>query len=135
MIRRPPRSTRTDTLFPYTTLFRSGLAASAFSPLTEAVADLRLAGGGHSHASGFALFRGHVGEAAFPSRLFPGRGRWWVCQTFEDEILSCLRLVLRTFRTATGASCAGRDRQSTRLNSSHYCALRMPSSPIQTHNH
>src|SRR3546814_3298602 len=28
MIRRPPRSTRTDTLFPYTTLFRS-LAAQA----------------------------------------------------------------------------------------------------------
>src|SRR3546814_5026935 len=26
MIRRPPRSTRTDTLFPYTTLFRSVLA-------------------------------------------------------------------------------------------------------------
>src|SRR3546814_13674700 len=27
MIRRPPRSTRTDTLFPYTTLFRSRRAA------------------------------------------------------------------------------------------------------------
>src|SRR3546814_2787899 len=27
MIRRPPRSTRTDTLLPYTTLFRSGVAA------------------------------------------------------------------------------------------------------------
>src|SRR3546814_2760990 len=27
MIRRPPRSTRTDTLFPYTTLFRSGIDA------------------------------------------------------------------------------------------------------------
>src|SRR3546814_6176562 len=27
MIRRPPRSTRTDTLFPYTTLFRSGANA------------------------------------------------------------------------------------------------------------
>src|SRR3546814_20333756 len=27
MIRRPPRSTRTDTLFPYTTLFRSALIA------------------------------------------------------------------------------------------------------------
>src|SRR3546814_6108066 len=27
MIRRPPRSTRTDTLFPYTTLFRSVAAA------------------------------------------------------------------------------------------------------------
>src|SRR3546814_9153699 len=29
MIRRPPRSTRTDTLFPYTTLFRSGMALSS----------------------------------------------------------------------------------------------------------
>src|SRR3546814_4965332 len=28
MIRRPPRSTRTDTLFPYTTLFRSFAAGS-----------------------------------------------------------------------------------------------------------
>src|SRR3546814_1347196 len=27
MIRRPPRSTRTDTLFPYTTLFRSHLSS------------------------------------------------------------------------------------------------------------
>src|SRR3546814_5339872 len=27
MIRRPPRSTRTDTLFPYTTLFRSAMSA------------------------------------------------------------------------------------------------------------
>src|SRR3546814_4175150 len=27
MIRQPPRSTRTDTLFPYTTLFRSGEGA------------------------------------------------------------------------------------------------------------
>src|SRR3546814_1139132 len=29
MIRRPPRSTRTDTLFPYTTLFRSAVPAGA----------------------------------------------------------------------------------------------------------
>src|SRR3546814_9942575 len=29
MIRRPPRSTRTDTLFPYTTLFRSDLSDPA----------------------------------------------------------------------------------------------------------
>src|SRR3546814_6538419 len=29
MIRRPPRSTRTDTLFPYTTLFRSGADGGA----------------------------------------------------------------------------------------------------------
>src|SRR3546814_2014823 len=37
MIRRPPRSTRTDTLFPYTTLFRShrlGLIAETLRQLT-----------------------------------------------------------------------------------------------------
>src|SRR3546814_13101356 len=32
MIRRPPRSTRTDTLFPYTTLFRSARHAAEISP-------------------------------------------------------------------------------------------------------
>src|SRR3546814_12739873 len=32
MIRRPPRSTRTDTLFPYTTLFRSKRASGALDP-------------------------------------------------------------------------------------------------------
>src|SRR3546814_20434115 len=32
MIRRPPRSTRTDTLFPYTTLFRSADAGGAERP-------------------------------------------------------------------------------------------------------
>src|SRR3546814_2963129 len=31
MIRRPPRSTRTDTLFPYTTLFRSGTVSICLS--------------------------------------------------------------------------------------------------------
>src|SRR3546814_11662595 len=30
MIRRPPRSTRTDTLFPYTTLFRSSVVGTAW---------------------------------------------------------------------------------------------------------
>src|SRR3546814_11754717 len=41
MIRQPPRSTRTDTLFPYTTLFRSldGPTAEAISGIcTEVVA-------------------------------------------------------------------------------------------------
>src|SRR3546814_16410188 len=32
MIRRPPRSTRTDTLFPYTTLFRSARHADITQP-------------------------------------------------------------------------------------------------------
>src|SRR3546814_14205246 len=36
MIRRPPRSTRTDTLFPYTTLFRSLLGIAVGGAETEA---------------------------------------------------------------------------------------------------
>src|SRR3546814_10888717 len=37
MIRRPPRSTRTDTLFPYTTLFRS----AQFTRITRLTQDTR----------------------------------------------------------------------------------------------
>src|SRR3546814_8251374 len=40
MIRRPPRSTRTDTLFPYTTLFRSGRPGG---PVSEALHGLQCA--------------------------------------------------------------------------------------------
>src|SRR3546814_1975109 len=36
MIRRPPRSTRTDTLFPYTTLFRSGADPVVFRGAVDA---------------------------------------------------------------------------------------------------
>src|SRR3546814_3146205 len=51
MIRRPPRSTRTDTLFPYTTLFRSAdfgdrhvhRAVRQFHPAAGAPDDLRTA--------------------------------------------------------------------------------------------
>src|SRR3546814_2976394 len=40
MIRRPPRSTRTDTLFPYTTLFRSLQAGDAAADLLDDSRDL-----------------------------------------------------------------------------------------------
>src|SRR3546814_9874244 len=39
MIRRPPRSTRTDTLFPYTTLFRSADVAVGFADFVEVAND------------------------------------------------------------------------------------------------
>src|SRR3546814_10712821 len=41
MIRRPPRSTRTDTLFPYTTLFRSA-SSGVNPPSTQSVAETRM---------------------------------------------------------------------------------------------
>src|SRR3546814_7492542 len=40
MIRRPPRSTRTDTLFPYTTLFRS-LQHGRIAPVVAIIEDER----------------------------------------------------------------------------------------------
>src|SRR3546814_5934706 len=43
MIRRPPRSTRTDTLFPYTTLFRSALDIAA-----QPIEIVRRLGGQHA---------------------------------------------------------------------------------------
>src|SRR3546814_19944763 len=56
MIRRPPRSTRTDTLFPYTTLFRSHRLDAArdrhrqvgvdAGHVTECAVDLHMADGG-----------------------------------------------------------------------------------------
>src|SRR3546814_7556698 len=43
MIRRPPRSTRTDTLFPYTTLFRSHASATARATSSSLPASMRIA--------------------------------------------------------------------------------------------
>src|SRR3546814_5074038 len=71
MIRRPPRSTRTDTLFPYTTLFRSGGRASAELPA------------GRSHA--VSLFRAALQCPPDPlrpalcdrGRELSGPGRAW----------------------------------------------------------
>src|SRR3546814_5500352 len=58
MIRRPPRSTRTDTLFPYTTLFRS-------EPLTPGAIGAIPAGcyyAGSPHPDGFDRSEEHTSE-------------------------------------------------------------------------
>src|SRR3546814_11047717 len=64
MIRRPPRSTRTDTLFPYTTLFRSRVGRAAHqtdAARTKAVVVASSSGfqhaGGDPDAAGQARFR------------------------------------------------------------------------------
>src|SRR3546814_11108914 len=57
MIRHPPRSTRTDTLFPYTTLFRSPQQTSAQGGLIAVLAGLGAKPTGGSAPAGFeALF-------------------------------------------------------------------------------
>src|SRR3546814_1228521 len=65
MIRRPPRSTRTDTLFPYTTLFRSA----------EGLAGVLMVAGALNWISvPVALFIGTVGAASvFKAVYIDGR--------------------------------------------------------------
>src|SRR3546814_17888780 len=52
MIRRPPISTRTDTLFPYTTLFRSSGKRVAMTDMPQMVALYNGMGGGSAAAIG-----------------------------------------------------------------------------------
>src|SRR3546814_8149075 len=87
MIRRPTRSTRTDTLCPYTALFRSDFMERGMRALAD-VTDATLA----THRSAVEV-----------SRFGP------------QDLVDVRRLVAP-------------DRKSTRLNSSHSCASRMPSS-------
>src|SRR3546814_4531130 len=60
MIRRPPRSTRTDTLFPYTTLFRSTVANPDFEPTGDLV--------------------------SVPSMAIPGRSEYRIPLSFSSRV-------------------------------------------------
>src|SRR3546814_1895306 len=64
MIRRPPRSTSTDTLFPYTTLFRSAGSSGTFSRKREK--------GLSSPSYGTGLKRIAVPAGATGRRALPG---------------------------------------------------------------
>src|SRR3546814_10540832 len=55
MLRRPPRSTRTDTLFPYTTLFRSCHRRTRRDRGDAAAGHLQLAAGAQSMKPGFGI--------------------------------------------------------------------------------
>src|SRR3546814_3589298 len=82
MIRRPPRSTRTDTLFPYTTLFRSGLFAHQVPARLGdigAAADMHL-----QHQVEIGGF--HLGEADRKStRLTPVTNAHLVCRLLLEK--------------------------------------------------
>src|SRR3546814_10367069 len=109
MIRRPPRSTRTDTLFPYTTLFRStqGPQRAAFM-LDElcrmaATEDIPWkAPIGTPYVNTLSATR----QPAFPGDL-----------ALEQKLGAIIRW-----------NALAIDRKSTRLNYSHSCPSRMPPS-------
>src|SRR3546814_3595534 len=102
MIRRPPRSTRTDTLFPYTTLFRS-------LPLAE-----NLLESGANYRSAAAA----VAAANFESVRFGTTCTDWLIRLFDDEDETVRHEASDCFRRMRTSDIAS-DRKSTRLNSSH----------------
>src|SRR3546814_18806509 len=65
MIRRPPRSTRTDTLFPYTTLFRSFNVIAQFSARLAAAEPIGEERGVIVNTASVAAFDGQIGQAAY----------------------------------------------------------------------
>src|SRR3546814_8062903 len=122
MIRRPPRSTRTDTLFPYTTLFRSDGAESGMSNIVRLTWPDRAS---HPNSRGHWSKRANANKAMRKAAYYltlgakikaPENGYIRVVLTFyppdrrqrhRDTLLSTCKAYL-----------VG-DRRSTRLNSSH----------------
>src|SRR3546814_6239986 len=147
MIRRPPRSTRTDTLFPYTTLFRSRkldpgrelatvgqeirqwiidtpFPASFEQAVRGAFAALDADGGGS-----FAV-RSSATAEDLPDASFAGQQETFLNVVGIDDVLEKIRHVFASlyndraisYRVHKGyahADVALSDRKSTRLNSSH----------------
>src|SRR3546814_2577159 len=76
MIRRPPRSTLTDTLFPYTTLFRSKLAlvdrVGGIDPIGNvdqaAIEVAAIGGAGRTQVAGGMAERNHIRTAGYRVR-------------------------------------------------------------------
>src|SRR3546814_4329763 len=124
MIRRPPRSTRTDTLFPYTTLFRSAIEMGIV--LARYVADVRCRHNVVQPAQ----------RAVCRQRLVVEKVKRGVADALGLQDLSQRRLV--DDRAALGVDDPGGwlykcqhpgvqqpDRTSTRLTYSHQCAYSM----------
>src|SRR3546814_11335472 len=102
MIRRPPGSTRTDTLFPYTTLFRS-----LFPGTNDLRTDLKIPAGSGRAGVTTALQMIVMAARLHGKAVFDG-----VYNRLNDEegfIAECRE----------GHDFGFEDRKSTRLNSSH----------------
>src|SRR3546814_14352979 len=99
MIRRPPRFTRTDTLFPYTTLFRSFLKTASSSLLLPA----------------FGLGAGNAMAAENKVVI----GTWG--GDYENFLRKAIEPLVGDMEVLYNVSNATQrlDRKSTRLNSSH----------------
>src|SRR3546814_2415317 len=108
MVRLPPRSTRTDTLFPYTTLFRSQKAAAD-----------RVEGDGGAGGSDRILKPGdevllRTVQHIFGAHVLEDRHLRFIADDVDQR-----NAVLLANAHQHLAQFGGGDRKSTRLNSSH----------------
>src|SRR3546814_20761625 len=100
MLRRPPRSTRTDQLFPYPTLCRSVDTGGRFAGYRGSGADITAQRQSAEDASLLALYDSLTGLA----------NRFHISKKLDTTLAAF---------TQQQRSCAIIDRKSTRLNSSH----------------
>src|SRR3546814_2832105 len=118
MIRRPPRSTRTDTLFPYTTLFRSKLpllfarAAYWLNDEDWAVRTTLVEALDRNGQREEAMALLDAGGQELPAVLMMRRAE---LMADAGDLAGAAKLA----EAAANADPARGDRKSTRLNSSH----------------
>src|SRR3546814_8796556 len=127
MTRRPPRATRTDTLFPYTPLFRSKLFLKVEGLPFGTPHDHQLptrydraeSSFMHVHPFGRPLVAAYFGGDL--ARELEAAGLAAMAAFAEDELSAAHGTRLRGSFTPIAASgwMADPDRKSTRLNSSH----------------
>src|SRR3546814_3067802 len=104
MSRRPPRSTRTDTLFPYTTLFRS-LATMVYGPLAALLVELFPARIRYSSLSlpyhiGNGWIGGFMPTIGFAMVAATGniyQGLWYRSEAHTSELQSLIRISYAVF--------------------------------------
>src|SRR3546814_9310787 len=110
MIRRPPRSTRTATLFPYSTLFRSAVnLLRTHGPALLAALRLREWRPIESAPKDGSLFLGWVAAERWSAEDGGGSGR----SADTSEVDFC------QWRNMASGGFYEKARKSTRLNSSH----------------
>src|SRR3546814_13328836 len=118
MIRPPPRSTRTDTLFPYTTLFRSIAAREVFAGRLTIVRPSVIYGPGDRET--LAIFK-LAGQTLVPS-VGKGTGRIALIHVSDAAAVLAAPLVRRLLERGAirpDPLGLGLDRKSARLNSRH----------------
>src|SRR3546814_9050151 len=123
MIRRPPRSTRTDTLFPYTTLVRSQAVHDWGGITLHDVIDDRFARKAvEKGADGLIPVAtgagGHAGTQS-PFALVQEIRSWFDGPVVLSGAIAHGRSILGAQACGADLAYIGRDRKSTRLNSSH----------------